>query len=275
MTAAIARMNLFLHGVEDFQIARGNTLARPEPSSRATGCDASTWSSPIRRTRSSSGTARRWQTDPWGRNFLGTPPQGRADYAFFQHILQSLDPKTGRCAILFPHGVLFRNEEAEMRRKLVEADLLECVLGLGPEPLLQLARWKPASSICRTRKPTERKGKVLFIDAVNEVARERAQSFLKPEHIRRGSSTPIRRFDDEPGFARVATLDEIAAQGRQPVASRSTSTADGGTRRRRAIGDLADDAGPQFDAAGASSGSRWTRSSTCSTLARARRRPDA
>ena len=73
-----------------------------------------------------------WQSDPWGRNFLGTPPQGRADYAFFQHILKSLDPKTGRCAILFPHGVLFRNEEAEMRRKLVESDLLECVLGLGP-----------------------------------------------------------------------------------------------------------------------------------------------
>jgi len=64
-----------------------------------------------------------------GRNFLGVPPQGRADYAFFQHILRSLDPVTGRCAILFPHGVLFRNEEAEMRRRLVESDLLECVLG--------------------------------------------------------------------------------------------------------------------------------------------------
>jgi hypothetical protein len=80
-----------------------------------------------------------WTTDPWGRNFLGTPPQGRADYAFFQHILKSMDPKTGRCAILFPHGVLFRKEEAELRQKLVEADLVECVLGLGAEPLLQLA----------------------------------------------------------------------------------------------------------------------------------------
>ena len=80
-----------------------------------------------------------WQSDPWGRNFLGTPPQGRADYAFFQHILKSLDPKTGRCAILFPHGVLFRNEEAEMRRKLVESDLRRVRARPRPEPLLQLA----------------------------------------------------------------------------------------------------------------------------------------
>src|SRR5437763_10080200 len=73
-----------------------------------------------------------WERDVWGRNFLGTPPQGRADYAFFQHILSSMDATTGRCAVLFPHGVLFRNEEAEMRRKLIDSDRVECVLGLGP-----------------------------------------------------------------------------------------------------------------------------------------------
>lgn len=60
------------------------------------------------------------------------PPQGRADYAFFQHILKSLDPRRGRCAILFPHGVLFRDEEAEMRARLVNADAIDCVLGLRP-----------------------------------------------------------------------------------------------------------------------------------------------
>src|SRR5256886_12807053 len=84
-------------------------------------------------------------SDPWGRNLYGTPPQGRADYAFWQHILQSLAPKTGRCAILFPHGVLFRQEEADMRRKLIAADVIECVLGLGPN-LFYIHRWKPVSS---------------------------------------------------------------------------------------------------------------------------------
>ncbi len=78
-----------------------------------------------------------------------------------------MDPKTGRCAILFPHGVLFR-EEAEMRQKLVEADLLECVIGLGAEPVLQLADGG-VCRVCRIRKPEERRGKMLLINAVDEV----------------------------------------------------------------------------------------------------------
>src|SRR4029078_4341729 len=71
-------------------------------------------------------------SDPDGRSLWGVPPQGRADYAFFQHIAKSLDPKTGRAAILFPHGVLFRREESALREALVKSDLLEAVLGLGP-----------------------------------------------------------------------------------------------------------------------------------------------
>jgi len=63
----------------------------------------------------------------------GVPPQGRADYAFFQHIIKSMNKKTGRCAILFPHGVLFRDAELEIRKKMINADVIECVLGLGPK----------------------------------------------------------------------------------------------------------------------------------------------
>lgn len=171
------------------------------------GCGPLTWCWPIHRIRSRNGTAIAWQSDPWGRSFLGTPPQGRADYAFFQHILKSLDPKTGRCAILFPHGVLFRNEEAEMRRKLVESDLLECVLGLGPN-LFYNSPMEACVVICRTRKPAKRQGKVLFIDAVHEVARERAQSFLKPEHQQR-ILRAYQAFADDPGFAKVATVGKV------------------------------------------------------------------
>ncbi len=148
-----------------------------------------------------------WQSDPWGRNFLGTPPQGRADYAFFQHILKSLDPKTGRCAILFPHGVLFRNEEAEMRRKLVELDLLECVLGLGPN-LFYNSPMEACVVICRRQKSADRRRKILFVDAVQEVARERSQSFLKPEHQER-ILRAYQAFSDELGFAKVATISEV------------------------------------------------------------------
>ena len=138
------------------------------------------------------------------------PPQGRADYAFFQHILKSLDAKSGRCAILFPHGVLFRNEEADMRRKLVELDLLECVLGLGPN-LFYNSPMEACVVVCRTRKPPARRGKVLLIDAVHDVARERAQSFLKPEHQARILAA-YKAFADDPGFAKVATTEEILAK---------------------------------------------------------------
>lgn len=209
MTASIARMNLVLHGVEDYQIARGDTLERPAftEHDRLRTFNVVLANPPY--------SIKQWsreafQSDAWGRNFLGTPPQGRADYAFFQHILKSLDPKTGRCVILFPHGVLFRKEESEMRKKLVEADLLECVLGLGAN-LFYNSPMEACVVVCRTSKPAERKGKVLFIDAVNEVARVQAQSFLKPEHQQRILSA-YHAFSDEFGFSKIASLEQIAAQ---------------------------------------------------------------
>ena len=206
ITAAIARMNLVLHGVEDFEIVVGNTLSEPAfiEQDRLQTFDV-VLANPLYSIKKWNREA--WQSDPWGRNFLGTPPQGRADYAFFQHILKSLDPKTGRCAILFPHGVLFRNEEAEMRRKLIELDLLECVLGLGPN-LFYNSPMEACVVVCRKRKPANRQGKILFIDAVHEMARERAQSFLKPEHQQR-ILVAYQAFIDEPGFAKIATVSKV------------------------------------------------------------------
>ena len=208
MTASIARMNLALHGVEDFAIARGDTLERPAftESDRLATFDVALANPPY---SIKQWNREAWMSDPWGRNFLGTPPQGRADYAFFQHILKSLDETSGRCAILFPHGILFRKEEAGMRRKLLEADLLECVLGLGPN-LFYNSPMEACVVICRTRKPLERRGKVLFINAVDEVTRQRSMSFLEPEHQQRIAEA-YHAFADIPGFARPAALDEIRA----------------------------------------------------------------
>ena len=209
MTASIARMNLALHGVEDFAIARGDTLERPaftdQDRLRTFNIVLANPPYSIKQWNRAG-----WQSDPWGRNFLGTPPQGRADYAFLQHILRSMDAASGRCAVLFPHGVLFRKEEAEMRRKLIEADLVECVLGLGPN-LFYNSSMEACVVVCRSRKPPERQGRVLLIDAVAEVARERAQSLLKEVHQRRILAA-YQAFADEPGFACVATQAEIARQ---------------------------------------------------------------
>lgn len=206
-TSAIARMNLFLHGIEDFNIVRDDTLANPAflEGDRLRHFDV-VFANPPYSIKAWDRSA--WQSDKWGRNRYGTPPQGRADYAFWQHIVASMRPDTGRCAILFPHGVLFRDEEKEMRSRIVHADLIEAVIGLGPN-LFYNSPMEACIVVCRSRKPAGRKGKVLLIDAVDEVARERAQSFLTPEHIARIADA-YRAFKNDEGFASVATLTEIA-----------------------------------------------------------------
>jgi type I restriction enzyme M protein len=210
MTSSIARMNCFLHGIEDFQIARGDTLSEPKfvQGDRLMRFDVVLANPPY--------SIKQWDrdaftSDPWGRNLYGTPPQGRADYAFWQHILCSLVLKTGRCAILFPHGVLFRQEESEMRRKIIEADLIECVLGLGPN-LFYNSPMEACILICRATKTKVRSQRILFINAVNEVTRERAQSFLTKQQIER-IVVAYREFKDEPGFTHVATLEKVRQKG--------------------------------------------------------------
>jgi len=207
ITSSIARMNLFLHGVEDFEIIRGDTLAEPKhiEGDRLRQFDVILANPPY---SIKQWNREAWSSDKWGRNSLGTPPQGRADYAFQQHILTSLTAK-GRCAVLWPHGVLFRNEEQSMRAKMVEQDWVEAVIGLGPN-LFYNSPMESCIVICNRKKASARKGKVIFIDAVNEVTRERAQSFLKPEHQQR-ILTAYKTFADVPGFAKVATLGEIGA----------------------------------------------------------------
>lgn len=232
ITAAIARMNLVIHGVDDFHIASGNTLAAPAfvQGDRLRTFDVVLANPPYSIKKWNRGA---WEKDPWGRNSLGTPPQGRADYAFFQHILSSMDPKNGRCAILFPHGILFRNEEAEMRRKLVESDRVECVLGLGPG-LFYNSPMEACVVICRSWKPAARQGRILFVDAVAEIARERAQSFLMPKHQARILAA-YHAFANVSGFAAVASVaDVLAAEGNLSIAryvkrSKVTAVAGGAT----------------------------------------------
>ncbi|MCW6015444.1 type I restriction-modification system subunit M [Serratia marcescens] len=207
ITSSIARMNLFLHGVEDFEIIRGDTLAEPKhiENDRLRQFDVILANPPysIKQWNRES-----WSSDPWGRNLFGTPPQGRADYAFQQHILASLTEK-GRSAALWPHGVLFRNEEQSMRAKMVEQDWVEAVIGLGPN-LFYNSPMESCVLVCNRNKPASRQGKVLFIDAVREVTRERAQSFLTMAQQQRILSA-YQAFTDEPGFAKVATLADIDA----------------------------------------------------------------
>lgn len=206
LTSSIARMNLYLNGVEDFSIACADTLSAP---AFLDGSHLKTFDIVLANPPYSIKTWNReaFANDKWGRNFLGTPPQGRADYAFFQHILKSMDKETGRCSILFPHGVLFRKEENEMREALIKSDLVECIIGLGPN-LFFNSPMEACIIICRSKKQEDRKGKILMINALKEVTRKNSESYLEDSHIKKILSA-YNDFKDRDNFARVVYLKEI------------------------------------------------------------------
>ena len=209
LSSAIGRMNLFLHGIEDFEIVNDDTLAHPAflDAGKLRTFDMVLANPPY---SISQWNREAFASDPFGRNIYGTPPQSRADYAFIQHIVKSLDEKTGRCAILLPHGILFRSEERAMREKLVRSDAVEAVVGLGAN-LFFNSPMEACVLVCRMNKPSSRIGRVLLIDASAEVTRRNAQSFLEDAHIAKIAAAYA---SDEPveGFSAYATIDEIAAK---------------------------------------------------------------
>lgn len=210
LTASIARMNLYLNGVEDFSIVREDTLAHP---AFVDGSHLRKFDIVLANPPYSIKTWNReaFMNDKWGRNFLGTPPQGRADYAFIQHIISSMSDNNGRCAILLPHGVLGRDEEKDIRANLVESDVVECVIGIGRN-LFYNSPMEACILICKQNKRAGRKGKILFVDAKDKVTRKNAESNLEPEHIKEILDAYL-RYDYIDGFSNVATIEEIKQKG--------------------------------------------------------------
>ncbi len=206
-TSAIARMNLFLHNVEDFHIERGDTLRNPAFYS---GDGLATFDLVIANPPFSLEKWGEdvWANDPYGRNFAGLPPAKSGDFAWVQHMVRSMAPKTGRMAVVLPHGVLFRMaKEGKIREKILEMDLLEAVIGLGPN-LFYGTGLAACILVFRETKPEEHRRKVLFIDASREFKTGRAQNELLPEHV----SSIHRWYQDQAdveGICRVVTLDEI------------------------------------------------------------------
>lgn len=206
LTSAIARMNMFMHGIEEFSVVRGDTLANPAfiEYDELKKFNVILANPPY--------SIKAWDqkaftNDPYGRNLWGTPPQGCADYAFQQHIHRSLDNKNGRYAILWPHGILFRDAEAAMRRKMVEEDQIEAVIGLGPN-LFYNSPMEAMVLIGNTNKPKERKGKVLFINGKEDVIDNKGLAYLTNDHINKFYKAYI-EYKDIPHYAKVASKEEI------------------------------------------------------------------
>lgn len=210
ITSGIARMNMLLHGFEEFNIVRGNTLSNPlfMKYDQLQQFDIVLANPPY--------SIKSWDqaaftNDPYGRNIWGTPPQGCADYAFQQHIMKSLKSDTGRCVVLWPHGILFRDAEREMRRRMIESDCVDGVIGLGSN-LFYNSPMEACLLICCMQKPTQRKGKILFINAVDEVKRDKTISTLEPQHIDKIFKA-YKEYKDIAGFAKVVSNKQILENG--------------------------------------------------------------
>lgn len=207
-TSAIARMNLYLHGIHDFSIVNDDTLQRP---AFVKGGKVQQFNVVLANPPYSikSWNREAFEHDKYGRNFLGTPPQDCADYAFIQHIIASLDEDNGRCAILLPHGVLFRAYEQLMREELVKSDLIECIIGIGPN-LFYNSPMEACILICNKKKPEVLRKKILFINALKEITRKNGESYLEKEHIEKIASA-FHHAKDIDSFSKVVDLSDIEA----------------------------------------------------------------
>jgi type I restriction enzyme M protein len=212
-TASVARMNLFLHGLEDFVIERGDTLRNPVFADASTG-GLGTFDVVIANPPFSLEAWGRelWESDPWGRAFAGLPTDSNADMAWVQHMVASMATGTGRMAVVLPQGALFRSGvEGQIRQHLLKADLVEAVIGLAPN-LFYGTGLAACVLVLRRHKAPARQGKVIVIDASSLFRRGRAQNFLEPEHASQIHGW-VSAFADVEDRARVVGLEEIEQEG--------------------------------------------------------------
>lgn len=206
-TSTIARINMFLHGIEDFEIVRGDTLRNPAflENDQLKQFDCVIANPPF--------SLKEWGADIWindafGRNIAGVPPKGNGDMAWVQHMIRSMKKETGRMAVVLPHGALFRKgAEGAIREQLIKQDLLEAVIGLGPN-IFYGTSLAACLLVFRSHKSKDKKGKTLFIDGSDQVRIGRAQNFLEKEHVDQLFNW-YSDFKDVPNSVKVATLKDI------------------------------------------------------------------
>lgn len=206
-TSAIARMNLFLHGAKDFKVTQGDTLRSPnyheDGKLKTFDCvvanppfSLKTWGS------------EQFSSDIYGRNMWGCPSDSNADYAWLQHMVKSMNQKTGRCAVVLPQGVLFRGgKEGEIRKQLVESDKLECVI-----TLVGGVFYSTGVSACilllNNDKKNNHKGRICMIDASDIYTPQRAQSIMTDDDISKVFKF-YTDYKDVIGKVKVVTIPDV------------------------------------------------------------------
>jgi type I restriction enzyme M protein len=196
-------MNMFLHGVFNADIRKGDTLREPQHTQQG---EIMTFDRVIANPPFS---LKKWgkeeaENDAYARFPYGTPPKDAGDLAFVQHMIASLNAE----GVVMPHGVLFRgSSEKAIRQGILDDDLLEAVIGL-PSGLFYGTGIPACLLIINKNKPAERKGKVLFINSELDYEEGKNQNKLRTQDIEKIVNT----FDDYAEikrYSRVVNLDEI------------------------------------------------------------------
>lgn len=205
-TWALAKMNMFLHGEDNHRIEWGDTIRNPkllDGEDRLKHFDIVVANPPFSLEKWGHATA---EHDKFGRFRRGLPPKTKGDYAFILHMVETMKPKTGRMAVVAPHGVLFRgSSESTIRQKLIEENLLDAVIGL-PEKLFYGTGIPAAVLVLRKNKKDK---DVLFIDASREFVAGKNQNQLSDSSIATVVNTYVARKSVD-NYAHLATQEELA-----------------------------------------------------------------
>jgi type I restriction enzyme M protein len=210
-TYQLARMNMFLHGKDSARIEWGDTLNNPllVENDSLMHFDVVVANPPF--------SLKKWgaehaESDKYNRFWRGVPPKDKGDFAFITHMVETAKPKTGRVAVIVPHGVLFRGgAEGRIREQLLKENIIDTVIGL-PAGLFQTTGIPVAVLVIdRSREKggaNENKKDVLFIEASKEFKQGKAQNTLTEENIAKIFDTYKKRKDIEK-FSRKVNISEI------------------------------------------------------------------
>ena len=210
-TSAIARMNLYLHGAKDVQIKQGDTLRNPLflEKGKLKTFDCVLANPPFGMEKWG---AAQFENDRFGRNIWGCPSDSNADYAWLQHMVESMDPRTGRCAVVLPQGVLFHTgKEGAMREQLIRSDKLEAVITLASGVF-----YSTGVSACilflNNKKSHAHKGRICLIDGSEIYTPQRAQNYISPENVETLYNL-YSNYEDVVDKCKIVTLADVEKGG--------------------------------------------------------------